>query len=385
MTVLEAGIDTLKYEIGEEAPHRASIKVVGVGGGGANAVAHMMHAGLEGVEFYVIDTDVQALAASPVRYKLAIGAQSAGGRAAGGDPEVGRQAALDDTERILEVLTGAEMVFITAGLGAGVGTGAAPVIASLARQMNAVTVAVVTKPFSLEGPRPVEQAEKGLAELAATVDTVIAVPNDRLLALAPRGASVVDAFRMGYDLLRQTVENIVELNTTAGLINRDFSYVRAVLQGTGRARMGSAVVTGENAMVEAARQAINCPLLEEAGIFGARRILLNVTASSRLPVHELAEACALIRKAAACDDLELSLGLVLNEALGEAVKVTVIAGGFPGRETPAASAQEQVAEAYTAPPPEPEPPPPPPLEPPEPLDELDIPAYLRQGKRMAPA
>jgi len=385
MTVLGAGIDTLKYEFGEEASRRARIKVVGVGGGGANAVAHMMHTGLEGVEFYVIDTDVQALAASPVRSKLAIGAQSAGGRAAGGDPEVGRQAALDDTEQILEVLSGADMVFITAGLGAGVGTGAAPVIASLARQLNVVTVAAVTKPFGLEGPRPLEQAEKGLTELAAVVDTVIAVPNDRLLALAPRGASVLDAFHIGYDLLRQTVENIVELNTTAGLINRDFSYVRAVLQGTGRARMGSAAATGEKAVVEAARQAINCPLLEDAGIFGARRILLNVSASSRLPVHDFAEACALIRKAAACDDLELSFGLVVNEALGEAVKVTVIAGGFPGREAPAELPADVAPAPSSQPESLPEPPPPPPLEPPEPLDDLDIPAYVRQGKLMAPA
>jgi len=394
MAVLEAGLDTLKYEIEEEeAPHRARIKVVGIGGGGTNAVAYMMNAGLEGVGFFVIDTDAQALAASPVRQQVAIGAKNTGGRAAGGDPSVGRQAALDDTERIVEALQGADMVFLTAGLGGGIGTGATPVIASLAKQLNAVTVAVVTKPFSIEGARPMRQAEKGLAELAATVDTVIAVPNDRLLALAPRGATVVEAFHMGYDLLRQTVENIVELNTAAGLINRDFSNLRAILQGTGCARMGTAVAQGENAVVEAARQAINCPLLEETGIRGARSVLLNVTASSRLGLHELAEACALIRQAADCEDVELTFGIVLKEAMGDAVKVTVIAAGFPRKEAPAAGDQRPLAEepaVWTAEPepaPQPEPPPPatappepPPPDLPEPVDEFDIPAFERQGK-----
>ena len=377
MAVLEASIDTLKYELQEEAPQRARIKVVGIGGGGANAVAHMMQAGLEGVEFHVIDTDVRALGASAVPHKLAIGAQRAGGRAAGGDPEVGRQAALDDTERIHELLQDAEMVFLTAGLGGGVGTGAAPVVASLAKQLNAVTVAVVTKPFSFVGAGPMRQAEKGLAELAAIVDTLIAVPNDRLLALAPRGATLLDAFRMGYELLRQTVENMVELNTVPGLINRDFSYVRAILQGSGCARMGTAAATGENAVLEAVRQAINCPLLEDAGIAGARSVLLNITASSRLGLHALTEACALIRKAAG-EEVELNFGLVLNEAMGEAVKATLIAAGFPRRQAPPAG-------EAAAPPPEPEPPPEPtpaPPEPPEPLDELDIPAYQRQGKTL---
>jgi cell division protein FtsZ len=263
--------------------------------------------------------------------------------------------------------------------------------------LNAVTVAVVTKPFGLEGSRPTRQADKGLAALAATVDTVIAVPNDRLLALTARGATVVDAFRMGYDLLRQTVENIVELNTTAGLINRDFSNLRAILQGTGCARMGTAVAKGENAVLEAARQAINCPLLEETGIRGAHSVLLNVTASSRLGLHELAEACALIRKAADCEDVQLSFGLVLKESMADAVKVTVIAAGFPRREASATNGQKMMTEEALLRPPEPElpaeplvaaseppafaaPPLPPPLEPPEPVDNLDVPAYQRQGR-----
>lgn len=383
MAMLDAGMEALKYEIQEEAPSRACIKVVGIGGGGANAVAYMMASGLEGVEFHVIDTDVRALAASPVPSKLPIGAHSAGGRASGGDPEVGRQAALDDTERIHELLQDAEMVFLTAGLGGGVGTGAAPVVASLAKQLNAVTVAVVTKPFSFVGAGPMRLAEKGLAELAAIVDTVIAVPNDRLLALAPRGATLLDAFRMGYDLLRQTVENMVELNTQPGLINRDFSYVRAILQGSGCARMGTGVARGENAVLDAVRQAIHCPLLEDAGIAGARSVLLNITASSRLGLHALSEACALIRQAAGDETVALSFGLVINESMEDSVKATLIAAGFPRRESSPAPPAEAAPAELPAPAPEPPPPPlPPVLEPPEPLEEIDIPAYLRQGKTL---
>jgi cell division protein FtsZ len=208
---------------------------------------------------------------------------------------------------------------------------------------------------------------------------VIAVPNDRLLALAPRGATLLDAFRMGYDLLRQTVENMVELNTQPGLINRDFSYVRAILQGSGCARMGTAVASGEDAVLEAVRQAINCPLLEDAGIAGARSVLLNVTASSQLGLHALNEACALIREAAGDEAVELSFGLVLNESMGDSVKATLIAAGFPRRE----AAPAPPAEVAPSPPPDeelPPEPPPPVLEPPEPLEEIDIPAYLRQGK-----
>jgi cell division protein FtsZ len=394
MAVLAQQIEDLKYEMGEEASHQARIKVVGIGGGGSNAVAHMMSAGLEGVEFHVIDTDAQALAASPVPNKLVIGSKKTCGRGAGGDPAVGRQAVLDDTERVLEILNDADMVFVTAGLGGGVGTGGAPVVASLAKQLNAVTVAVVTKPFGLEGSGPMRQAEKGLGELAAIVDTVIAVPNDRLLALAPPGASVLEAFRLGYDLLRQTVENIVELNTVPGLINRDFSNLRAIIKGSGCARMGTAVAKGEKAVLEAARQAINCPLLEETGIKGARHVLINITASHRLGLHEFAEACGLIRQAAECDDVRISFGIVLKESMADAVKVTVVAAGLPRREAAAGDGQKPlVREAVIRPPelplepaPAQEPPvvsaaaPLPPLEPPEALEELDIPAYQRQGK-----
>jgi len=391
MTVLDAKVDSLKFEMQEDAPRRAKIKVVGVGGGGANAVAHMMSGGLEGVEFYVVNTDTQALAASPVPNKLAIGAKITNGRGTGGDPALGRQAALDETERIIEMLQGADMVFVAAGLGSGTGTGAAPVIAGLAKQLNAITVAVVTKPFGFEGARPMKQAEQGLSELAATVDTVIAVPNDRLLALAPRGTSVVEAFRMGHDLLRQTVQDIVEIITTPGLVNRDLSDIRATMHGAGYSVMGTALGKGENAALEAARQAISWPMLEGASIQGARDIFVNVTASSRLGLHELNEACALIRQAADNEDVQLNFGILLNEAMGEAVKLTVIATGFPRQETRTANGQEplvqpawppqegpEIAAAWPAPP-EAQPVPPPPEEPVDP-DDWEQPAYRRQGK-----
>jgi cell division protein FtsZ len=389
VTVLDPKVEVLKYEMQEDAPRRVCIKVVGVGGGGGNAVAHMMSGGLEGVEFYVVNTDTQALAASPVPNKLAIGGKITNGRGAGGDLGQGRQAALDETERLIEMLQGADMVFVAAGLGCGTGTGAAPVIAGLAKQLNAITVAVVTKPFGFEGARPMKQAEKGLAELAATVDTVIAVPNDRLLALAPRGTSVLEAFRMGHDLLRQTVQDMVEIITTPGLVNRDLSDIRATMRGTGYSVMGTALGKGDNAALEAARQAISWPLLEGASIRGARDIFVNITGSSRLGLHEVNEACALIRQAAENEDVQVNFGIVLNEAMGDAVKLTVIATGFPREETCAASDQAwpapPVAEIPVARPEPPEPPEPAvamPLPREEPVDPEDWeqPAYVRQGK-----
>jgi cell division protein FtsZ len=393
MAVLDPKIDGLKYELEEDAPQRARIKVLGVGGGGSNAVAHMMNGGLEGVDFYVLNTDSQALAASPVPKKLAIGAKVTRGRGAGADPSVGRQAALEDTERIVEILEGADMVFVTAGMGSGTGTGAAPVVASLARELGALTVAVVTKPFGFEGDRRGKQAEKGMTELAASVDTVIAIPNDRLLTLAPRGTSILEAFRLGHDLLRQTVQDIVEIITTPGMVNRDFSDIRATMFGMGCAMMGTATARGENAAVEAARQAISCPLLEDAGIKGARNILINITGSSRLGLHEVNDACALIRQAAECEEVQLNFGIVLNESMADAVKMTVIATGFPRREAPAVNGQESFAQAAWPAPAEPEPEPleaqaeapaPPVLTPQfgedDDVDDLDTPAFLRQRR-----
>ena len=407
MTLLDANSDTLKYEMQDESRPTARVKVVGVGGGGSNAVAHMMACGLNDVDFYILNTDVQALRSSPVPNKLAIGCKVTHGRGSGADPEVGRQAALEDTERICEILQGADLVFVTAGMGSGTGTGAAPVVASMAKEMNALTVAVVTTPFAFEGARRIRQAEQGLEKLAENVDTVITVPNERLLALAPRGTSILEAFRMGHDFLRQTVQDLVEIVTTPGFINRDFSDVRSTLFGMGHAVLGTATARGEGAVVEAAKQAISCPLIDQSGIRGARNVLMNVTGSSRLGLHEVNDACLMIRQASEYPDVQLNFGLVLNESMADSVKVTVIATGFAVRaagfmetveteSAPAAAEGVWLSEAPPAPvppiivEPEPEPAPieakatngTPPIPEPEDFDDLDTPAYLRQRRTL---
>ncbi len=341
----------LKFEIHEEPQPRPKIRVIGVGGAGCNAVAHIMASGLEGVEFWAVNTDAQALRASPVPNKLEIGRKLTNGQGAGSDPEIGRQAALEDTERLADLLQGAAMVFIAAGLGSGTGTGAAPVIASMARQLDALTAAVVTKPFSVEGPRRAEQAERGLQELAAVVDALVAIPNDRLLSLAPRGTSLIEAFRMANEIMRQAVQEIVEIIQTPGLINRDFADIRAVMRGGGLAVLGAATARGEKAVVEAARQAINCPLVEGASLAGARNVLMHVTGSSRLGLHELHEACLVVREATRMRDVELSLGIVMNESMADSVKVSVIATGFDS--VPAAEPLAREETLRTAPAPEP--------------------------------
>ena len=235
-------MDALKFMIQEETLLGTKIKVIGVGGGGQNAVARMMTEGVSGVEFHILNTDVQALHSSPVPNKLVIGNKITNGLGAGSDPALGRQAALEDTERIIEILEGADMVFVTAGLGGGTGTGAAPVVASLAKELNALTVAVVTKPFGFEGPFRTKQAERGLADLASTVDTVITVPNEKLLQLVPKGTSFLEAFRVADDILRQAVQGIADIITTPGLINRDFSDIRAIMLGMGYAVMGLSLI-----------------------------------------------------------------------------------------------------------------------------------------------
>lgn len=392
---------TLKYEMeDEDGGATARIKVIGIGGGGSNAVAHMMASGLEGVEFHVLNTDVQALRASPVPNKLAIGCKVTHGRGAGADPEIGKQAALEDTERIVEILEGADMVFVTAGLGSGTGTGAAPVVSAMAKEMNALTVAIVTMPFAFEGERRIRQAEEGLAKLTESVDTVITIPNERLLALAPRGTSILEAFRLGHDFLRRTVQDIVEIVTTPGFINRDFSDVRSTLVGMGYAVLGTATARGDNAVIEAAKQAISCPLIDLAGIRGARNVLLNVTGSTRLGLHEVNDACQTIRKATGRDDVQVNFGLAFNESMADTVKVTLIATGFPARGEELEAVEEQPAAQSAwlseaepeAPSPvvvaAPEPPaietkPPngtPPIPEPEDFNELDTPAYLRQRR-----
>jgi cell division protein FtsZ len=404
MALMDADSEGLKYEIQEESRGGARIKVVGVGGGGCNAVARMHKEGLEGVEFYAVNTDIQALSACQIPNRLQIGAKITNGLGAGSNPDIGRQAALENTDRLVELLQGADMVFVTASLGGGTGTGAAPVIASLAKELDALTVAMVTKPFSFEGPRRMRLAEEGLAKLASSVDTVITVPNDRLLSLVPRGTSFFEAFKVADDLLRQAVQNITDIIATPGLVNRDFSDIKATMLGMGYAVMGTAVAHGENAAVEAARQAICCPLLEDsrlagASIAGARGILVYITGASRLGLHEVHEACSIIREAAGGDDVQINFGIILDEALADAVKVTVIATGFQAETTPASEkigdlrAQLQSPELFPAPAraPEPEPIAAIPEVEPEPaliadtepaidLDDLDTPAYLRQGR-----
>lgn len=327
-------LESLKFEITDESLGGTRIKVVGVGGGGSNAVNRMMDLGVGGVEFYVLNTDAQALRVSRVPNKIALGTRITHGLGAGSDPEIGRQAALEDTDRIIEILEGADMVFVAAGLGGGTGTGAAPVVAALAKELGALTVAVVTRPFGFEGPRRMKQAERGLAELHATVDTVISIPNDRLVDLVPRGTSFFEAFRLADDVLRQGVQGISDIITTPGLINRDFADVKAIMNGMGFAVMGTAVASGENAAREAAQKAIECPLLEEGGLKGARAILLNLTASSALGIHEMQDACNLIREATGNPEVQINFGLVPNQDMGDEVKITVIATGFQRSDLP---------------------------------------------------
>src|SRR5215468_1792237 len=290
MGIMDSDLDDLKYELEEEARTGTRIKVIGVGGGGCNAVARMVAEGLEGVEFYAMNTDIQALSACQVPHKLQLGARVTKGLGAGSNAEIGRQAALENTDTIVELLQGADMVFVTAGLGGGTGTGAAPVIASLAKELDALTIAVVTKPFGFEGPRKMRLAEDGLRRLATTVDTVIAIPNDRLLALVPRGTSFFESFRVADDVLRQAVQGISDIIVTPGLINRDFSDIKATMSGMGYAMMGMATASGDNAAIDAARQAIDSPLLEDSRIRGSKGVLINITGSSKLGLHEVNDA-----------------------------------------------------------------------------------------------
>jgi len=403
-------LDPLKFVIQEEAAPKTRIRVFGVGGGGCNAVARMLNEGLSGVEFCVLNTDVQALSASPVPNQLAIGSKVTNGLGAGSDPLVGRQAALEDTEKIIDLLEGADMVFVTAGLGGGTGTGAAPVVASLAKELGALTVAVVTKPFAFEGPKRRKQADLGLSELASVVDTVITIPNDQLLDLVPKGTSFFEAFRVADDVLRQAVQGISDIITTPGLINRDFSDIRSIMLGMGYAMMGTASAKGENAALIAAEKAISCALMEAGGVRGARGVLINIMGSSKLGLHEVNEACTLIRNAAANEDVQINFGVVLNETMGDEVKITVIATGFERENLPAIERKKSAAELASAPAPvappaeqmemiEPEPEPEPVYAEPEPapmtmaatatapppaaplFDELDVPAILRRDRR----
>jgi cell division protein FtsZ len=305
----------------------AQIKVVGVGGGGGNAISRMMHAGLSGVEFIAANTDMQALDINDAPHKLQLGANLTRGLGAGANPEIGRQAALESTEEIVDALEGADMVFVTGGLGGGTATGAAPVIARLATELGALTVAVVTRPFRFEGRPRMMQAQQGLQELQDAVDTLISIPNDRLLATVAPDTPLVEAFSVADAVLHQGVQGIADLILVPGLINLDFADVRTVMSGMGMAIMGTATQRGENRAVQAAIAAISSPLLEDTSIDGARGVLFNVTGGPDMTLHEVSEAAAIIYEAAD-DDANILFGAVIDEHMGDAVKVTVIATGF---------------------------------------------------------
>src|SRR3989440_7010839 len=326
MTTRETGI---RMSFSEEL-QPAKIKVIGVGGGGCNAVNRMIRAKVEGVEFITANTDLQALKLSQAPVKLQLGAKLTKGLGAGANPEVGRKAALEDTEKIIEALEGSDMIFITSGLGGGTGSGAAPVVASLASELGALSVAVVTKPFAFEGKRRMMQAEQALQELIGAVDTVIVIPNERLMDTVERGTSFFDAFRIADDILRQAVQGISDIITVPGIINRDFADVKAIMHGQGYAVMGTAVASGPNRAVDAANRAISSPLLEDNSIQGAQGILINVSGSSSLTLHEVHEASSIIQKAAH-ENANIIFGAVQDDAMKEQVKITVIAAGF--RET----------------------------------------------------
>src|SRR6516165_7403813 len=365
MTV-NSSIDTsIKFLFEEGRRLGASIKVVGVGGGGSNAVNRMIDAGLDGVDFLVANTDVQALEQSKAPVKIQIGAKLTKGLGAGANPDVGKQAALEDTEKVIESLEGADMVFVTTGLGGGTGTGAAPIVASLAAELGALTVAVVTKPFAFEGKKRQAQAERGLLDLKESVDTVITIPNERLLATLERGTSLFDAFRIADDILRQAVQGISDLIIVPGLINLDFADVKTVMSGMGMALMGTGNATGDNRAVEAAKKAISSRLLEDGSIQGARGVLINITGGQDLLLHEVSEASNIIHDAAD-PEANIIFGAVLDDRMKDEVKITVIATGFDRRlENVSAAAGAGIMAAkpsISAP-------------------DLEIPAFLRRAQK----
>lgn len=315
----------------ESESYQARIKVIGAGGGGGNAVSTMFREGVTGVEFIVANTDAQALKASPVPNRLQIGRQITKGLGAGGRPEIGRAAAQEDAETINTLLDGADMVFITAGMGGGTGTGAAPVIASIAKEMGALTVGVVTKPFSFEGKRRLSFAESGLMEFRKHVDTLITIPNQQLLSYVGKKMPAVEAFTIADGILCKAVKGISELITVGGLVNLDFADVQTIMSAKGMALMGTGVGRGDNRAIEAANSAINSPLLEDSSIEGAKGILINITGGPDLSLFEIDEAASLVTDSAD-NDAEIIFGAVIDETMKDTVMVTVIATGFKSAE-----------------------------------------------------
>jgi cell division protein FtsZ len=322
----------IRISYNDDSRNDARIKVIGVGGGGGNAVNRMIDAGMDGIEFITANTDLQALRMSRAPMKIQLGVKLTNGLGAGANPEIGRKAALEDSDKIIEALEGADMVFVTTGLGGGTGTGAAPIIASLASEMGALTVAVVTKPFAFEGKRRMQQAERGVAELMDSVDTTIVIPNEKLLAVA-QDAGFFESFRVADDILRQGVQGISDIITIPGIINRDFADVKAIMARMGYAVMGTASANGSRRATEAAQKAIASPLLEAGAIDGARGILINITGSASLKLAEVQEACSIIQNAAH-EDANIIFGAVLDEKMKDAVKITVIATGFKEEDRP---------------------------------------------------
>ena len=337
--------DKLRLTLDPDARRSAKIKVIGVGGGGSNAVNRMVAAGLEGVEFIVANTDSQALDQSRASVKIQIGQRLTKGLGAGADPNVGRQAALEDTETIIQALSGADMIFVTAGLGGGTGTGAAPVIASLASELGSLTVAVITRPFKFEGKRRAVHAEGGLEALRECVDTVITIPNERLLTIIDRKTSLTDAFGLADDVLRQAIQGISDLILVPGLINLDFADVKTIMSNMGVAMMGTGIAEGENRAMNAAQKAVSSPLLEDGSVNGARGVIINVTGGPDMSLIEVNEASCVIQEAAH-EDANIIFGAVVDPKLQGKVKITVIATGFDrhatSRTVPAAALQTPV-------------------------------------------
>lgn len=333
--------------VSEENFGPAKIKVVGIGGGGGNAVNRMIASKLSGIEFIAANTDLQALRRCEAETKLQLGQKITRGLGAGADPDIGRNSALEDTDKILDVLNGADMVFLAAGLGGGTGTGAVPIIGSLSAEVGALTVAVVTKPFAFEGRRRMLIAERGLEELHKAVDTVIAIPNERLLSFVDRGTTLSEAFLTADDVLRQSVQGISDLITMPGEVNADFADVRAIMCGQGIAVMGTGQASGENRALEAAQRAVSSPLLEDASIEGAGGCLINITGGKSLTLHEVAEAARMVTEAVD-PNANIISGLVVDETMDEEMKVTVIATGFAESRQPRPADSEAMPEADQA-------------------------------------
>src|SRR5215208_1983125 len=343
--------DKLRLTLDPDARRGAKIKVIGVGGGGSNAVNRMVEVGLNGVEFIVANTDVQALNHNKAAVKVQIGHKLTKGLGAGADPNIGRQAALEDTDKIIQALSGADMIFVTTGLGGGTGTGAAPVIASLGSELGALTIGVVTKPFKFEGRKRSQHAEAGLEALRDCVDTIITIPNERLLHVVDRRTTMTEAFGLADDVLRQAIQGISDLILVPGLINLDFADVKTIMSGMGIAMMGTGVMSGENRTIEAAKAAISSPLLEGASVQGARGVIINITGGHDMSLMEVNEASLLIQEAAH-EDANIIFGAVVDPKLDGFVKVTVIATGFDSiadrQTTPLVSQTPVDLHQYTA-------------------------------------